>query len=126
MKDFKTRTGVRARLTAYAAVNRLPIERRAVLYRVALEALNNVAIHAQATEVEVEIKKLPDWICLTIKDDGKSFDVKRVLLTKGKGRLGLLGMRERLEMVGGSFKVESATGKGTTITAKIPSGQAAP
>jgi len=126
MKDFMTRTGVRARLTAYAAVNRLPIERRAVLYRVALEALNNVAIYAQASEVEVEIKKLRDWICLTIKDDGESFDVKRVLLTKGNGRLGLLGMRERLEMVGGSFKVESATGKGTTITAKIPSGKAAP
>jgi len=52
--------------------------------------------------------------------------VKRVLLTKGDGRLGLLGMRERLEMVGGSFKVESAPGKGTTITAKIPSGKAAP
>ena len=121
-----TRTGVRARLTAYTAVNRLPIEMRAVLYRVALEALNNVAIYAQASEVEVEIKKLRDWICLTIKDDGESFDVKRVLLTKGNGRLGLLGMRERLEMVGGSFKVESATGKGTTITAKIPSGKAAP
>jgi signal transduction histidine kinase len=126
MKDFMKRTGVRARLTAYTAVNRLPIDMRAVLYRVALEALNNVAIHAQASEVEVEIKKLRDWICLTIKDDGKSFDVKRVLLTKGDGRLGLLGMRERLEMVGGSFKVESAPGKGTTITAKIPSGKAAP
>jgi PAS domain S-box-containing protein len=126
MKDFMARTGVRARLTAYTAVNRLPIDMRAVLYRVALEALNNVAIHAQASEVEVEIKKLPAWICLTIKDDGKSFDVKRVLLTKGNGQLGLVGMRERLEMVGGSFKVESAMGNGTTITAKIPSGNAAP
>jgi signal transduction histidine kinase len=115
MKDFITRTGARARLTAYTAVNRLPIAMREVLYRVALEALNNVAIHAQASKVEVEIKKLPEWICLTIKDDGKSFDVKRVLLTKG--------MRERLEMVGGSFEVESAPGNGSTITAKIPSGK---
>jgi signal transduction histidine kinase len=63
-----------------------------------MKALNNVAIHAQASAVEVEIKRLPDWICLTITDDGKSFDVKRVLRTKGNGRLGLLGMRERLEM----------------------------
>jgi signal transduction histidine kinase len=75
--------------------------------------------------MEVEIKKLREWICLTIKDDGKSFDVKRVLLTKGKGRLGLLGMRERLEMVGGSFEVKSAPGNGTTVTAKIPSGKPA-
>jgi signal transduction histidine kinase len=125
MKDFMTRTGVRARLTAYTAVNRLPIAMSAVLYRVALEALNNVAIHAQASKVEVEIKKLPNWICLTIKDDGKSFDVKRVLRTKGNGRLGLLGMRERLEMVGGSFEVDSAPGYGTIVTTKIPLSKAA-
>ena len=92
----------------------------AVLYRVALEALNNVAIHAQASQVKVEIKKLPDWVCLTIKDDGKSFDVKRVLLAKGYGRMGLLGMRERLEMVGGKFSIKSTPGHGTTVTAKIP------
>jgi signal transduction histidine kinase len=120
MKDFMKRTGVRARLTAYAAVNQLPLDQSAVLYRVALEALNNVAIHAQASAVEVQIKKLPDWICLTITDDGKSFDVKRVLRTKGNGRLGLLGMRERLEMVGGKFSIKSTPGHGTTVTARIP------
>ena len=120
MKDFMKRTGVRARLTAYAAVNQLPLDQSAVLYRVALEALNNVAIHAQASAVEVQIKKLPDWICLTITDDGKSFDVKRVLRTKGKGRLGLLGMRERLQMIGGKFSIKSPPGHGTTVTARIP------
>jgi signal transduction histidine kinase len=107
-------------LTAYAAVNQLPISQSAVLYRVALEALNNVGIHAQASAVEVEIKKLPDGICLTITDNGKSFDVKRVLRTKGNGRLGLLGMRERLEMVGGKFSIKSTPGHGTTVTARIP------
>jgi signal transduction histidine kinase len=120
MKDFMKRTGVRASLTAYAAVNQLSIDQSAVLYRVALEALNNVAIHAQASAVEVEIKKRPDWICLTITDDGKSFDVKRVLRTKGNGRLGLVGMRERLEMVGGKFSIKSTPGHGTTVTARIP------
>jgi len=120
MKDFMKRTGVRARLTAYAAANQLPINQSAVLYRVALEALNNVAIHAQASAVEVQIKKLPDWICLTITDDGKSFDVKRVLRTKGNGRLGLLGMRERLQMIGGKFSIKSAPGHGTAVTARIP------
>ena len=125
MKDFMKRTGVRACLSAYAAVNQLPLDQRAVLYRVALEALNNVAIHAQASAVKVEIKRLPDWICLTITDDGKSFDVKRVLRTKGNGRLGLLGMRERLEMVGGKFSIKSTPGQGTTVTARILPGQAA-
>src|ERR1035438_7338166 len=85
-----------------------------------MKALNNVTIHAEASAVEVQIKKLPDWICLIITDNGKSFDVKRVLRTKRNGRLGLLGMRVRLEMVGGKFSIKSAPGHGTTVTARIP------
>ena len=120
MGDFMKRTGVRTRLTAYKAVNQLSIDQSGVIYRVALEALNNVAIHAQASVVEVEIKKLPGWISLTIKDDGKSFDVKSVLHTNGSGRLGLLGMRERLEMVGGKFAIKSTPRLGTIVTARLP------
>ena len=122
IKDFIKRTGVRVDLIAYDAVNQLSIDQSAVLYRVALEAFNNVAIHAQATSVEVEIKKLPDWVSMTIKDDGKSFDVKRLLRTKGNERLGLLGMRERLEMIGGKFSIKSSPGHGTTVIARIPAG----
>ena len=121
MKDFIKRTGVRPQLTADPTVNQLPLDQLAVLYRVALEALNNVAAHAQANAVDVEIKRLPGWICMTIKDDGKSCDVKHMLCPKGNGRLGLLGMRERLEMVGGKFSIESTPGHGTTVTARIPS-----
>lgn len=120
MKNFTARTGVRTSLTAFAAVERLDTAKRTVLFRVAQEALTNVARHAQASRVEVSIQKLRDRICMKIKDDGKSFDVERVLHLKGNGRLGLLGMRERLEMVGGRFAVESAPGKGTTIRAQIP------
>ena len=57
---------------------------------------------------------------MTIGDDGKSFQVQRVLLARGSKRLGLLGMRERLEMVGGRLEVESSPSKGTLITAWIP------
>jgi signal transduction histidine kinase len=94
--------------------------RRTVLFRVVQEGLTNVADHAQASRVEVSIRKMPDRICMTIRDDGKSFHVKRVLTAKGGKRLGLVGMRERLEMVGGRFDVESTPGKGTIITAQIP------
>jgi signal transduction histidine kinase len=120
MKSFARRTGVRTSLTAFAAVERLDTAKRTVLFRVAQEALNNVARHAQAGRVEVSIQKLPDCICMKIKDDGKSFDVERTLHINGGKRLGLLGMRERLEMVGGKFVVESSPGKGTTIQAQIP------
>ncbi len=75
--------------------------------------------------MEVSILKLPDCICMKIKDDGKSFAVERVLNARGRKRLGLLGMKERLEMVGGRFGIESDAGKGTTITAQIPLGKIA-
>jgi signal transduction histidine kinase len=125
MKTFTTRTGVRARLTAFAEVEYLDTAKRTVLFRVAQEALTNVARHAQASRVEVSIQKLDDGVCLKIKDNGKSFQVERLLHGKGSKRLGLLGMRERLEMIGGRFDIESAPGAGTTVTAKIPSGKSA-
>jgi signal transduction histidine kinase len=123
MKNFTTRTGVRTHLTAFAGVEELATARRTVLFRVAQEALTNVARHAKASRVEVSLQKLPDGICMKIKDDGKSFQVERTLHANGGKRLGLLGMRERVEMVGGKFSVESAPGKGTTIAAQIPFGK---
>ena len=120
MKSFAARTGVRTSLTAFAAVEQLATAKRTVLFRVAQEALTNVARHAHASRVEVSIQKLSNCICMRIKDDGKSFQVQRVLLAQGSKHLGLLGMRERLEMVGGRFDVESVAGTGTTIQAQIP------
>jgi len=120
MKAFTARTGVRAHLTAFAGVEALDIARRTVLFRVAQEALINVARHAQATRVDLDIEKLPEGIRMKLADDGKSFQVKRVLDSRSSKRLGLLGMRERLEAVGGTFHVESAPGKGTAIEALIP------
>jgi len=107
-------------LTVYAAVEQLDNVKRTVLYRVAQEALTNVARHARASRVDISIQKLPRAVGLTIKDDGKSFQVERVLHAKTNKRLGLLGMRERVEMVGGCLRVESAPGQGTTIRAEIP------
>jgi signal transduction histidine kinase len=126
LKNFSAHSGVRTHLTAFAGVEQVDTARRTVLFRVAQEALTNVARHAQASRVEVSIEKLPAGVCMKIKDDGRSFQVERVLHGNGNKRLGLLGMRERLEMVGGNFDVESAAGKGTTITAQIPLGQPAP
>ena len=120
MKSFTARTGVRTRLTAFAGVEELDAAKRTVLYRVAQEALTNVSRHAKASRVEVSIQKLPDGIRMRVKDDGRSFQVERVLHSRARKHLGLLGMRERLEMIGGRFGVESAPGKGTTVHAEIP------
>ena len=75
--------------------------------------------------VEVNFEKLPNALCLRIKDNGKSFQAQHILHSKRNTRLGLIGMRERLEMVGGTFVIESSPGKGTTIIAQIPLRKAA-
>jgi PAS domain S-box-containing protein len=120
MKDFMKRTGIRVHFTTFAGVEQLNSARRTVLYRVVQSALANVARHAQASRVKVSIWKLADAVHMEIADNGKSFEVERVLHAKTNQRLGLLGMRERVEMVGGDFSVESVPGQGTTIRAQIP------
>ena len=120
MKNFTAQTGVHTHLTAFAGLEKLDASRRTILYRVAQEALTNVSRHAQASHVEVTIQKHAGGICMKINDDGRSFNVEQRLRGKGGKRLGLLGMRERLEMVGGRFEIASAPGQGTTVTAEIP------
>jgi PAS domain S-box-containing protein len=120
MKSFMEETGIRVSLTIFEEVEKLNSAKRTVLYRIAQEALNNVARHAQATKVEVSIQRLPKALLMQIKDNGKSFDVEHALHPSRNKRLGLIGMRERLEMVNGQFAIESAPGKGTTVQAQIP------
>jgi signal transduction histidine kinase len=126
MKAFAKRQGIRAKLAAFAGVEQLDNARRTVLYRVAQEALTNVARHAEASLVEVTIEELKKDVCLKIRDNGKSFQADRVMRSSLNKRLGLLGMRERVEMVGGTFDVKSARGKGTTIVVCIPFSKSEP
>jgi PAS domain S-box-containing protein len=120
MKQFTTRTGIRTHLTASATVEQLDANRRTTLFRVAQEALTNVARHARASRVEVDIRRRSGQVRIKICDNGESFDVQRAMQPQETKHLGLLGMRERLEMVGGQFAVESIPGRGTTIKGQIP------
>ena len=122
VKDFARQTGLSIHFTSFTRgkTEQLDSARRTVLYRVAQEALINVARHAQASQVNMSIRKLRDVIRMEVKDNGKSFQVQGVSPTGRNKGLGLLGMRERVEMVGGRFIVESSPGKGTTIRAEIP------
>lgn len=112
---------MRVRLTVFAGVEKLSSMKRLVLYRVVQEGLTNVARHARASWVDVGIKKLPNAVHMQIQDDGISFDSNRLLHFRKRKPLGLIGMRERVEMVGGEFAIESSPGKGTTLHVKIPS-----
>jgi signal transduction histidine kinase len=122
MKDFAKRTGLAVRFTSFmrGRIEQLGSAKRTVLYRIAQEALINVAKHAQASLVKVRIQKLRGIIRMEVKDNGKSFEVQGALSARRHKGLGLLGMRERVEMVGGRLAVESAPGAGTTIRAEVP------
>ncbi len=120
MKVFTKRTRVPVRFTTFAQVEKLDSDRRTALYRVAQEAFANIAKHARASLVSVSIRRVKANVCMEIHDNGKAFDAKRQMNATTNVRLGLLGMRERVEMVGGAFEVESEPGLGTTIRAQIP------
>ena len=98
---------------------RLPADVELVLYRVVQEALTNIAKHASTTSAAVSLGRRHNEVTLTIVDDGLGFDLNDEPQSNGS-RLGLFGMRERLALVGGEIQVESARGKGTRITARVP------
>jgi signal transduction histidine kinase len=125
MKDFTKRTGIRIHFTAFTSdrIDQLDSAKRTAFYRLAQEALTNVASHAHASHVTVTIQKMVRAITLEISDNGRGFEVDRVLMAKENSRLGVLGMRERVQMVGGQFHLESAPGSGTTIRAQVPFGK---
>ncbi len=122
MKSFMTDTGVRTSLEVFAGIDQVEESQRTALFRIVQEALTNVARHAKATRAKVSIQRLEGGgILMEIKDDGCGFVVKAGAAAKQTKRLGLLGMKERIEMIGGTLVLESAPGGGTTVTVAIPS-----
>jgi len=120
IRDLPKRKGRTIQFTAYTGVEALDNDGRTVLYRIAQEALTNVMKHAHASKVVVSILKIPGGVSLEVADNGRSFDVARLATSRWQNRLGLTGMRERVEMIGGQFSVVSAQGEGTTVRAEIP------
>ncbi len=121
VESWTERTGVPVDLYSEMEKQRLSGEIETTLYRVVQEALTNTVRHAHAHSVSVVLKRLADEVRLLVEDDGCGFDVGTVLAPgRQSGRLGLLGMQERIEQAGGSFEVDSSPGKGTTIIASIP------
>jgi signal transduction histidine kinase len=101
---------------------RLAPEVETTCFRIAQEAFTNVLRHASAKNVWVELSMDgKDHLILRVRDDGKGFDPMRESSRKeGTGSLGLLGMEERVALLHGSISIESAPGRGTGITARIP------
>jgi signal transduction histidine kinase len=89
-------------------------------YRAVQEALNNVAKHAQATRVDITLGWDAGVLQCSIRDDGTGFDVSGLRTRRGAGGLGLIGMQERLNTVGGMLTIISAPGQGTELRITVP------
>lgn len=100
--------------------DRLTSEAELALFRVTQEALTNSGKYAQATETGVELEGRDGHLTLTVTDNGHGFDPEAVSGPSRRGGLGLYGMRERVELLGGRFAIDAKPGRGTQITAEIP------
>jgi signal transduction histidine kinase len=109
--------GLRVILSAPESLGRLPAAVEATLFRIAQEALTNVAKHAQARRVELRLCPSPAGISMHITDDGQGFQQRE---TPSGDQTGLWSMQKRVEQFGGCFRIESVPGRGTRITVEIP------
>ena len=119
IKDWSQRVHVSAELhTTGLLDDRLPSETETALYRIAQEALTNVAKHSQAKNVEVILERRADHVMLIVEDDGVGFDPGGTAGAAGLG-FGLLGMQERASLIGATLQIESSAGAGTTIFVRM-------
>jgi two-component system, NarL family, sensor histidine kinase UhpB len=100
--------------------DRLPTTVEIALYRIVQEALKNAAKHSQARNVHIKVDRSAGLVRCSVRDDGTGFDVPAVLGRKGDGGLGLLGMQERLNAMGGSLHIQSSPGQGTSLLINVP------
>jgi signal transduction histidine kinase len=119
ISEYSRKVGIAATFTHKCAKDvRLPREAEAIVYRVVQEALSNVARHSGATEANVRMQRDSDRVSVDVCDNGRGFDVEQTLKSPDRG-LGLLGMQERLELIGGRLHVTSSPGQGATISIEV-------
>lgn len=99
---------------------RCPPNIETVLYRIIQEALTNITKHARAENVKIQLTFVANNLHCLVEDDGAGFDLSTLLSRKENRGLGLVGIRERLNAVGGTLQVESQPGRGTGLLVKIP------
>jgi signal transduction histidine kinase len=126
IRQAADQTTAQVQLTKSCADQRLAPEVELAAYRIAQEALHNALQHARAENITVRVRCASDGLALSVIDDGVGFGLppRPDLLTRA-GHFGLLGMRERATLLGGSFRIRTAPGKGTRVTVRLPAGPAA-
>jgi two-component system, NarL family, sensor kinase len=116
VSEYQARGKTRYEARLEGAGQPLPARVEAGLYRVAQEALENVAQHAAARQASLHLSITPERVILEIQDDGRGFEPGQV----PPGRFGLTGLNERVRLLGGNLELESAPGSGTVLRASVP------
>jgi signal transduction histidine kinase len=116
VETFAERSGIAAAVRANLGEDRLPAETETALYRLVQEALTNVVKHAAAATVNIVLTRRGGGVSAVIEDDGRGFSEDEVR----SDALGLVGMRERIALLGGTLEVESAPSKGAALLAYLP------
>ena len=120
-ESYTKRLGIPITFKAVALHKRLDFEIETVIYRIVQEALTNIAKYAQAKEVSISLNKKNGTLITTIEDNGKGFALETSVLGENYSQgSGILGMKERVNNLGGRFQIESKQGKGTKLSAEIP------
>jgi two-component system sensor histidine kinase UhpB len=118
--DFSQESGVSVRLDVSDAWRDVSDTLALCLYRIAQEALRNVATHAKAQNVTISLEQLNGHVMMHVADDGCGFDPSA---KAGRAGLGLVSLNERVHMLGGALDVTAARGAGTCIAVKLPTGE---
>lgn len=120
VRQFSRQAGIQVQFAARLSDGLLPPEDSIHVYRIVQEALSNVARHARTQQAEVRVEERNGELALEVQDRGVGFDPDTPVDRRSGDGLGVMGMRERAEHLGGSLHIESAPGKGTKVSVRIP------
>jgi PAS domain S-box-containing protein len=117
--QFSSRTGIQVKVEGDETMERLGVSAENALFRIAQEALTNVAKHAEASQATINLGAEDGYACLEISDNGKGFNKEKTSAERDVGTWGLLAMHERALRAGGRFRIESRIGKGTRVVVEV-------
>jgi two-component system sensor histidine kinase DegS len=121
IEDFEAKSGLSCNLTISGKEQRLPPHAEVTVFRVIQGLLNNVREHANATHVEVSMNLSPDGLTAKVEDDGSGFDVAEAMAAaRQRKTMGLITVKEQVEMLGGEVEFDSSIGRGTTVQISLP------
>jgi two-component system sensor histidine kinase UhpB len=121
VQNFSNRLNISSNFEAMGFEEKLPPQIETAFYRIVQEALNNIAKHAEADRVEISVVRRDSKILASIQDNGKGFDLDKVLHPESPERgFGIIGMQERVSLLGGQINIQSRPGSGTLIHIGVP------